>query len=327
MSHIDPCTASGSSPGEMNSHARLLLQTHEPTLWKPTRFEPTCNELDGRLKVSKRWVYQTSKSSSPKSAAHNPPRSVLAIRLDRRVCVAPSAGACGMTVQSLVVTKRAVPVFLTSDVPPLLVKGTAVECLIATPSRLWGVFHSDVGKRVKHHDKIAVIVNVRPNLRQIEIDNSRFWIPRRAEDRRSFAEDHRKRRVKTIFRAPSWTGTPRPEAETVKLRSVTEFDLRTIKLLMAGGGRSSRFGSGGMSDYDKEQLELQRKKQRKRDLLTVLNSSRSRMSSAMFNAVFDVVVDGTEVGKAASARGLKPRSLSVTVMRLRQRMDDLSNAA
>ncbi len=170
-----------------------------------------------------------------------------------------------MTVQSLVVTKRAVPVFLTSDVPPLLVKGTAVERLIATPSRLWGVFHSDVGKRIKHQDKIAVIVNVRPNLRQIEIENRRFWIPRRAEDRRSFAEEHRKRRVKTIFRAPRWKGTPRPEAETVKLRSVTEFDLRTIKLLMSSGG------SGGMSDYEKEQLELQRKEQRKRDLLTVLN--------------------------------------------------------
>ncbi len=51
------------------------------------------------------------------------------------------------------------------------------------------------------------------------------------------------------------------------------------------------------------------------------------MSSAMSNAVFDVVVDGTEVGKAASARGLKPRSLSITVMRIKQRMDDLSNAA
>ena len=45
----------------MNSHARLLLQTRQPTLWTPTRFEPTCNELDGRLKVSERWVYQKSR--------------------------------------------------------------------------------------------------------------------------------------------------------------------------------------------------------------------------------------------------------------------------
>jgi hypothetical protein len=82
-----------------------------------------------------------------------------------------------------------------------------------------------------------------------------------------------------------------------------------------------------MSDYEKEQHELQQKEQRKRALLTVLNNSKSRMSTAMTNALFDVLFDGTKVGEAASSRGLNPRSLSMTVMRVTQRFQSMSKAA
>jgi hypothetical protein len=225
--------------------------------------------------------------------------------------------------QSLVVNKRTLPVILRNSVPPLIVNRTAVAQLIATPSRLWGALNSDVGKRIKHGDQIAVITNVHDNLRQLEIDDDRFWVPRRAEDRRSFRESRRKRRMKTVFVPPSWTGSPRPSgADTVQLRSVTDFDHKTIKSLTSSGGlRSSwRFGSGGVSDYDREQLQLQQKEKRKRDLLTVLNNSKSRMSTAMSNAVFDVLIDGSKVGQAASSRGLNPRSLSMTMMRVTQRL-------
>ncbi len=231
--------------------------------------------------------------------------------------------------QSLVVKKRTLPVILRNDVPPLIVRGTAVAQLIATRCRLWGVLNSDVGKRIKHGDQIAVVTNVHDNLRQIELDDDRVWVPRRAEDRRSFTESRRKRRMKTVFVPPSWTGSPRPsDVETVKRDTVKwvidEFDHETIKSLTSSGFKASwlglRFGSGGVSDYDREQRELKQKEQRKRDLLTVLNSSKSRMSTAMSNAVFDVLINGTKVGEAASSRGLNPRSLSMTLMRVTQRL-------
>jgi hypothetical protein len=239
-----------------------------------------------------------------------------------------------VTVKSLVVTKLKLPTILRGDVVPLAVISTPVEPLIATPKRLWGVLHPDVGKRIKYRNRAAVIVNVRPHLRQIEIDNDRFWFPRRPEDHRSFRESRRKRRTKTVFVPPSWTGSPRPSgAETVPLRWVTdEFDHETIEFLTEHGFRSSWLGlrpftSGGMSDYEKEQHELQQKEQRKRALLTVLNNSKSRMSTAMTNALFDVLFDGTKVGEAASSRGLNPRSLSMTVMRVTQRFQCISKAA
>ena len=127
------------------------------------------------------------------------------------------------------------------------------------------------------------------------------------------------------FRSPNWTGEPRPpEAQSVE--PVTrEFEESTVKSLLGYGFHPQWLGlqpftiGGPISDYEKEQ--------RIRKLLIVLNSSKSRMSTAMSNAVFEVLVDGTKLGQAASSRGLKPRSLSMTILRVTDRLRNLPKTA
>ncbi len=135
------------------------------------------------------------------------------------------------------------------------------------------------------------------------------------------------------FHLPNWTGEPRPpEAESVELVTPT-LEESTIRLLIGYGFHPSWLGlqpftiGGPLSDYEKEQRELEQKQQLRRKLLIVLNSSKSRMSTAMSNAVFDVLIDGTKPGQAACSRGLKPRSLSTTIMRVKDRLQNLPKTA
>jgi hypothetical protein len=135
-----------------------------------------------------------------------------------------------------------------------------------------------------------------------------------------------------VFYSPSWTGEPRPPKESFELVA-PELEESTIKSLYEYGFHPYWLGlqpftiGGPISDYEKEQRELEQKEQRKRKLLIVLNSSKSRMSTVMSNAVFDVLIGGTKLGQAASSRGLKPRSLSMTIMRVTDRLQDLPKTA
>ena len=123
--------------------------------------------------------------------------------------------------QSLVMSKRKLPAILRNDAPELHLGGTPVESLIAAPSRMWGVLHSEVGKKIQHDNHPATIVNVHADLRQIEIDGNRFWIPRRFSDRKRFNVERvtRSRRHLTL-RSPVWHGDERPfGARRVRVQS------------------------------------------------------------------------------------------------------------
>lgn len=108
---------------------------------------------------------------------------------------------------SLLVNKRKLPALLRHDVPPLRLAGTTVEPLVATRSRLWGVLHSDVGKKILHRGQAVAILNVHQNTRLVirtnEEEHKAFWIPRRPTDRTQFNIERmwRSRRSHTL-RAP-----------------------------------------------------------------------------------------------------------------------------
>jgi hypothetical protein len=135
-----------------------------------------------------------------------------------------------------------------------------------------------------------------------------------------------------VFHSPNWMGEPRPlGAETLKWVT-DEFEESAIKLLRDCGFSWQSLGlqpfsADAVSDFEKEQRALEEKNQRMRKLLIALNSSKSRMSTAMSNAVFDVLVDGTKLGHAASARGMKPRSLSMAIHRVTGRLQNLGEVA
>ena len=125
---------------------------------------------------------------------------------------------------SLLVNKRKLPALLRHDVPPLRLAGTTVEPLVATRSRLWGVLHSDVGKKILHRGQAVAILNVHQNTRLVvrtnEEEHKAFWIPRRPTDRTQFNIERmwRSRRSHTL-RAPVWTGEPRPNVQKIQLRT------------------------------------------------------------------------------------------------------------
>jgi hypothetical protein len=128
-----------------------------------------------------------------------------------------------------------------------------------------------------------------------------------------------------VFRSPNWTGEPRPSgAETLRW-TTDEFEQPTIKLLRDCGFRYAwlqlqPFSLDVVSDFEEEQRALALKRLRERRLLRALNDSKSRMSTAMAGGVFDVFINGTKIAQAASARGLKPRSLSMAIWRISDRL-------
>jgi hypothetical protein len=130
--------------------------------------------------------------------------------------------------QSLVMSKRKLPVILRNDAPKLHTAGTSVESLIAKASRMWGVLHSDIGKKIQHDGHPATIVNVHTDLRQIDIGGNRFWIPRRLSDRKRFnVERVTRSRSHLTLRSPVWHGDERPlGARRVRVQS--DFPSRTL---------------------------------------------------------------------------------------------------
>jgi hypothetical protein len=86
---------------------------------------------------------------------------------------------------------------------------------------MWSVLHSDFGKTIQHDGCPVTIVNVHADLRQIEIDGRRFWIPRRLSDRKRFNVERMTRsRSHLTLPAPVWHGDERPlGARRVRVRS------------------------------------------------------------------------------------------------------------
>lgn len=125
----------------------------------------------------------------------------------------------------LVMNQRKLPAILRTDVPPPRIGGTPVQSLIAARTNLWGVLHSDIGKRICHKGCSVTIVNVHGEVRQIEDSGGeRFWIPRRAANKKEL----RKQRIahqfaqgiRKVFGQPCWTGEPRPKgARRVRVRT------------------------------------------------------------------------------------------------------------
>jgi hypothetical protein len=125
---------------------------------------------------------------------------------------------------SLIVNKCKLPAILRNDVPPLRLAGTAVESLVATRRRSWGVLHPDVGKQILHRGQAVAILNVHQNTRLVvlidEEDHRAFWIPRRPTDKKQFSLERMwKSRRRRALLPPAWTGDEPPKRDTVKVLS------------------------------------------------------------------------------------------------------------
>lgn len=251
---------------------------------------------------------------------------------------------------SLVLNKRKLPAILRNEVSPLRIAGTAVESLVMTPRRLWGVLHSTVGKQIQHRGQTITILSVHQNTRLVvpfgEGEHRAFWIPRRPTNRKRFNLERmwRSRRYRTL-RAPVWTGEPRPPIEqnprvelsdfknTLTPEEIIEisklgFDLRAMVPRTCTPFRSERRAPktrrelgevvivktpfNQMSPEQREQLDAHQR------LMRVLSGSRK--SSEMTGALYDVIVLGRDKKEVAEARGLSHASLVVTVSRTEAKM-------
>jgi hypothetical protein len=251
---------------------------------------------------------------------------------------------------SLVVNKRKLPTILQNEVSPLRIAGTAVESLVMTPRRLWGVLHSTVGKQIQHSGQTITILSVHQNTRLVvpfdEGEHKVFWIPRRPTNRKQFNLERvwRSRRYRTL-RAPVWTGESRPPIEqnaSVELsdfrNTLTHEDVIEISKLgfplsamvpqtctpfRSEHRRKTRRELGEVVIVKTPFSQMRPEQREQRDdhqrLMQILGEM-SRMSPQRASSLYDVIVLGKSSKEVAEARGMNAASLAVTVSRVRAKM-------
>jgi hypothetical protein len=245
---------------------------------------------------------------------------------------------------SLVVNKRKLPQILRNDVPPLLVAGTAVVPLLPTPSRLWGVLHSDIGKKIKHKDQGATVVNVHTDIRQLEIDGRRFWVPRRVANRKEMRRERIKRQytsgLRVAFSGLHYTGQARPVANTVPVECLyREIPPDTIAFLRSLRRPESRLTvtSSTMTRMMSVFIRaanlklwlhqmLNKKSKQLMENLVVEHLRKSQMSDQRVSAVYDVLVGGVALAVAAKQRGLDESHLRQVVNRVARKVRPVCEA-
>lgn len=288
---------------------------------------------------------------------HNPAADSPLIPLDVDVT---KSGDCGINVfvtpKSVVVSKSQLPAILRNVVPPLRLAGTATESIIATPNRLRGVLHSDVGKRINHKGKKATIVNVHDTLRELEIDGRRFWVPRRARNRRNFKQQRIKnlydRGVKVAFLAPCYTGDSKPDAEAVSLppwekaisQELYDFAKYVAELSKIGHRKPKLLSESSWSEVSWGML-MQRPTRQERNMLEMKTRQKyaalkeklqerllrqifadTRLSNDKQFAVYDVMALGRPIEQVAATRHLPIGSLENAVRRITTRVNQAYQA-
>jgi len=239
---------------------------------------------------------------------------------------------------SLIVNKRKLPQILRNDVPLLRVSGRAVEPLVLTPSRLWGVLHPDVGKQITHKNQKATIVNVHSVIRELEINGRRFWVPRRPATRKQLRSERIRRQyvsgIRVAFSGLHYTGQARPDADPVPVERIyREVPPETHRFLRHLGMPESRltviasWETRMMSvltrlDNLKRLLRQQLNDKRKQFMenLVVETLRRSQMSDQRVAATYDVLVGGVALASAARYRGIDAGLLQQAVNRIARKV-------
>lgn len=244
---------------------------------------------------------------------------------------------------SLVVNKRKLPQILRNDVAPLLVAGTSVVPLLATPSRLWGVLHSDIGKKIKHKDQMATIVNVHNDIRQLEIEGRRFWVPRRVANRKQMRQERIRRQYKgglrVAFSGLHYVGEKYPEGYfRIPIEDLyREIPPETIAYLRRWGVSRLTVTSSSMTRMMsvfirasnlKRRLHqmLNEKSKQLMENLVVEHLRKSQLSDKRIAAVYDVLVGGVALAAVAKQRGLDENHLRQVVNRVAGKIRPLAES-
>ncbi len=235
----------------------------------------------------------------------------------------------------LIVNKRRLPAILQNDVPPLRIAGTAVQSLVVTPNRLWGVLHPSVGKQIQHREQTVTILNVHENIRCLAPPASApFWVPLRPTYRKEMRKERIRRQYKSglrvAFSGLHYIGEARPVAESVSIEAIyREVPRETIQLLRWLGRPETRLLSVGsrmnqlMSVCSRSaNLKLwlhQQLNKMKKDFmenLVVEHLRRSQMNDKHVAATYDVLVGGVALASVAKQRGLNKTNLRQIVNRI-----------
>lgn len=234
---------------------------------------------------------------------------------------------------SLIVNKRRLPAILQNDVPLLRIR-KPVQSLVMVPARLWGVLHRSIGKQILYCGLKATIANVHHELRQLEADGNRFWVPRRAGNRKQMRKERLRRQyssgIRVAFSGLHYTGQARPDADSVPVENIyREIPVEVRRFLRSLGRPENCLTSTGSretklmslfirADNLKRMLRQQLNLKTKEfvENLVVEHLRRSQMSEQRISATYDVLVGGEALASVAKQRGLHEGNLRQIVNRV-----------
>jgi hypothetical protein len=183
--------------------------------------------------------------------------------------------------------------------------------------------------------------------RMLRVSGAEYWIARNTVANETLRKSERlarkrfRRKSKPLWAAPSWTGEPRPNADTVLLGGRTLSWAEIVELVDDLGfpfygavvrgslpppipdsrreKTRAELGEIVKTPFNKMSPAQRWQKQDHDKLMKVLADS--RIGSEKASALYNVIVLGHEVRSVAESRGLNAKSLAVTVSRVKTKMN------